>query len=418
MKIAVTNTVMSNGGDAAIFFAIRDALSASGIANPEDVIALDSDARSVRSLYPNVRVEQQLTVARRRANRTYNRVCQMLTMALASATKSALVRHILTLPLLRAAPLARSLRAVNEADLIISSGGTYLVDHYDFSPRALELEIANSLNKPLVLWTQSMGPFESKLAEISIRRILSVSDQVYVRDGRSLSSLERVREREAIPARMADSVVPDSVFGLELLPRQTSALDSSPSALISVRMWGSGVDTPNLSYENYSTMLTSGADHLLSKSWRVTAVSTCQGVPNYAHDDSVAASHIFRNTKVSIDSTFHSPYDLLDLQCQADLVIATRMHFAILSLLSKTPVVAIAYEFKTLELFRSLGLEDFVLPIEHSSPEWLIERLELLENDPSSAVLSDSALGELKEAARWPATQLGSLLSARARPRD
>jgi colanic acid/amylovoran biosynthesis protein len=40
------------------------------------------------------------------------------------------------------------------------------------------------------------------------------------------------------------------------------------------------------------------------------------------------------------------------------------MHMAILSLCSGTPVLPIAYEFKTLELFRRLGLGDLVSDIE------------------------------------------------------
>jgi colanic acid/amylovoran biosynthesis protein len=52
------------------------------------------------------------------------------------------------------------------------------------------------------------------------------------------------------------------------------------------------------------------------------------------------------------------------MMADADVVLATRMHMAILALTAGTPVVAIAYEFKTRELFRRMGLEHYVLDIE------------------------------------------------------
>ena len=46
------------------------------------------------------------------------------------------------------------------------------------------------------------------------------------------------------------------------------------------------------------------------------------------------------------------------------MVFATRMHMAILSLIAGTPVLPIAYEFKTVELFRRLEGREPDLDIE------------------------------------------------------
>src|SRR6185295_15612118 len=55
-----------------------------------------------------------------------------------------------------------------------------------------------------------------------------------------------------------------------------------------------------------------------------------------------------------------------------DLVIATRMHMAILALSVGTPVLPIAYEFKMRELFERLGQERWVQDIEVISGDALI----------------------------------------------
>jgi colanic acid/amylovoran biosynthesis protein len=55
-----------------------------------------------------------------------------------------------------------------------------------------------------------------------------------------------------------------------------------------------------------------------------------------------------------------------------DFVIATRLHMAILAMCVGVPVIPIAYEFKTSELFEKLGLSKWVIDIEKIDPIDLI----------------------------------------------
>ena len=45
------------------------------------------------------------------------------------------------------------------ADAVVATGGTYFVEHYNFTAKAHELLVAQALGKPTFLFTQSMGPF-------------------------------------------------------------------------------------------------------------------------------------------------------------------------------------------------------------------------------------------------------------------
>jgi colanic acid/amylovoran biosynthesis protein len=102
----------------------------------------------------------------------------------------------------------------------------------------------------------------------------------------------------------------------------------------------------------------------------VTFLSTCQGVTEYWTDDSSVAESVVAQLpdsvrhKVHIDREFHDPEALIGRLTAFDLVVATRMHVAILALGAGTPVLPIAYEFKTVELFKRLGLGDLVHDIE------------------------------------------------------
>jgi len=106
----------------------------------------------------------------------------------------------------------------------------------------------------------------------------------------------------------------------------------------------------------------------------VTFISTCQGAPEYRYDDSAVASEIAETlpedvrSKVMVDNEFHAPERLKEILGKFDLVIATRMHMAILSMCAGTPVLPIAYEFKTKELFDGLELGEWVLDIDTLEP--------------------------------------------------
>jgi colanic acid/amylovoran biosynthesis protein len=121
----------------------------------------------------------------------------------------------------------------------------------------------------------------------------------------------------------------------------------------------------------------------------ITYLSTCQGMPEYWADDSKLAQTIVDGLPdtirraVSVDSNFHRPADLAVILKNYDLVIATRMHMAIIALGAGTPVLPIAYEFKMHGLFERLGQGRWVQDLETISGDALITALdEFLEALP------------------------------------
>lgn len=107
---------------------------------------------------------------------------------------------------------------------------------------------------------------------------------------------------------------------------------------------------------------------------RVTFVSTCQGMPEYWTDDTEAGRAVVGRLdeavreRVVLDTEARGPDEMIETYAGFDLVVATRMHAAILALCARTPVLPIAYEFKTRELFGRMGLGDWVTDIEEISP--------------------------------------------------
>jgi len=101
---------------------------------------------------------------------------------------------------------------------------------------------------------------------------------------------------------------------------------------------------------------------------------------------------------VTVDEQFRDPQALLDELASFDVVVATRMHVAILALCKGVPVLPIAYEFKTTELFESLGLGELLSQIESVDTPGLIAKMRLALDERSSiAARINAGVKQLRE---------------------
>ncbi|MCG5481631.1 MAG: polysaccharide pyruvyl transferase family protein, partial [Ensifer alkalisoli] len=182
-------------------------------------------------------------------------------------------------------------------------------------------------------------------------------------------------------------VIADAVFALADVERVKALLivgRPAPSGRvgISVRHWhyvkdgAGGMDRYIDSVREIATRLV--RDH----GKEVTFISTCQGVPEYAHDDSKTAEVIVSGlapeiaSHATVDASFHTPEQLMAVVKDFDFVVATRMHMMIMSLCVGTPVLPIAYEFKTKELAKRIGVADVLLDIDTVTPDEASARLD------------------------------------------
>jgi colanic acid/amylovoran biosynthesis protein len=149
----------------------------------------------------------------------------------------------------------------------------------------------------------------------------------------------------------------------------------------------------------------------------VEFVSTCQGVPEYWTDDSEVAARIAGSlppdvrAHVAVDREFHRPDELLARLATFPVVVATRMHAAILALCGGAAVVAIGYEDKTAEVFGELGLGRWVLPMEGIDPAALISLVDdLLGQRDAVAAQSRTAVAAQRVQAELVAEALAAVV--------
>lgn len=371
LKIVVSNVVMLNGGDKAILdsliASLKEADSSVEIAAIEDPYV-----PSVERYYPDLPVSSPALLPSRNPNRYIRFVLNRLSWLRFSIVVALSVCGFRKLARCMAQKSTLdAMDRLSDADALISTGGTYLVEEYEYSTKLLGLHLALSRNLPVVLFTQSLGPFVSPLGKWLVRRTFPKLALILLRDGESMHNISQI-------GVSTDNcvVLPDIVFSAAkpVLWKSRTYPDRVRNVAISVRDCSAFVFRAGSSQYAYENNVAAVAEHLISKHGvQITFVSTCQGAPEYSYDDSVVAARILRAlprelaVRTSVCADFMPPSKFQERMLHFDLLISTRMHGAIQGLNAGTPVIPIAYEFKTLALWKSFGLENHVIPFDETS---------------------------------------------------
>ncbi len=380
-KVLITNAASLNGGDAAILQATIDIVRRR-FGDDVDFTVYDMTASVSPRYYPSLRIKAAAYghIENWAAPRFRPAVAAALVLAAARLRRVPIVgaRIAGLLP----ANLRRVLADYADADLVISSGGTYLVPHYGLTAKLFDFLMTKALDRPLILFTQSLGPFPPNRRRPFLRYALRRADLILVRDDRSLRHLDELGIPQDRALRCADAafaLAPADLEGRIFPPSRASW-----NIAISVRDWPhfrtQGADVGMERYLSSVALLTS---HLVERrNANVTFVSTCQGTPEYWTDDARVADEVVARLapeirkNVLVDRNFRKPAELIAKLKEFDLTVATRLHAAILSLCAGTPVLPISYEFKTTELFRQFGLGEAVVDVERIEPEAMLDAFE------------------------------------------
>ena len=386
-----------NAGDAAILYAMMNVLRAA-VGHDTQFIVYDKHGDVPNRYYPDVVFRKLLYLTREsrfvnRAPGGWSRILRRLDDIRFRLGLRSIKNGIPLVPQVFLSSIERrDLLEYKTADLIVSSGGTYLVENYSLAARVFDYQLSLYLERPLAFFTQSLGPFSDPSNRKALLPIFDNSIAILVRDQKSRCNLIELGVDDAKVHLSADAA-----FALS----DPEALESAKShvarpgkrlrVVISVREWSHfKTIEPAQGMNQYTDALRTLTQYLVKKhNAEITYLSTCQGMPEYWTDDSRLAQKIVdglsdkTRRSVSVDSSFHDPVALATTLKEYDLVIATRMHMAILALGVGIPVLPIAYEFKMQELFERLGQGRWVHDIETVSGDGLIQRVnEFLEALP------------------------------------
>jgi polysaccharide pyruvyl transferase CsaB len=273
----------------------------------------------------------------------------------------------------------KKIKAIKNADLVISGGGGLLQDVYPTRVISgplpyylLIVLIAKLLRKKVMFFSQGIGPVETSYGKWLMRRFANLADVVTVRDNYSANLLKRLGV-----TKPKTEVTSDIVFAFE---KETDheCYDSLPlhgnEKLIgvSVRPW--------FTDDTYCKRVANLLDNLIVKKG-VTPVF----IPMENHHDYKVSEKVltYMNNKDACHllGTNFSPNQYLNFIEKCELVIGMRLHSLIFATIAHVPHIGISYDKKVENLLKINGMWEFSTHLEDINPDQLFHNAEhLMEN--------------------------------------
>lgn len=260
----------------------------------------------------------------------------------------------------------RLLAAYCRADVVLSCGGGNFYAHHSPSPALFWALMAPALGvalgKPVYLLPQSLGPIAGRWQQMLTRLILNRVRQLMVRDSVSLAYC-----RDQLRLRCPLHLFPDLAFAL-----QTEPVPAAGQEPLQVGVTVIDRGSQNRRFERqeaYEAAVVQVLGWLQRERGAViTIFAQCYG-PSPDQDDRavsrrVAARLTERGVPALVRDDLRDPCALQQAYSRMSLVIATRMHTAIMALSGGTPAIVVSYQPKALGMMADFGLEPSVVDID------------------------------------------------------
>lgn len=257
---------------------------------------------------------------------------------------------------------------VPRADLVLSQGGGFLIEHYEPWQRLDAYERVHELGVPLGFLAQTIGPFRQPERRSSLARTLAGAAAIGVRDRRSLANVAELGvspERIRLTADEAFSLFPSAPVAGE---QRGVAVVLSQHTLTGDEAYVG--DEPDLVGALAETVR--GIAEAIDPE-PVTILSTTQGLgplERGLEDDDRCADEVVAELSPALRGRLERVRGYLPPLVCANLIarhralVSMRMHPVIFALSKGVPAVPVTKAHKALDLLRDLGMEDL-------APAWL-----------------------------------------------
>ena len=255
-----------------------------------------------------------------------------------------------------------------DADVIISKGGHFLFDRKGIRGAVhlykclYPLKIAKKIKRDYYIFGQSMGPFynksffEKKKLDMTLN-ILNSAKQISFRENVSLEKMVELglkNENVRLASDYAFLVKKSTVSGFEM----------NNFVAITLRQHEFISDKGEIEYLN--TIIT--ICNTLNKRFGVNilVIPHVKG-PNSFENDVIITKKFEKMVKECnfyyFDYNYYSAPELIDIYSKAELLIGTRFHSVIFSLINSVPAFAISYSGYKANIIAQFGMEKYMSDI-------------------------------------------------------
>lgn len=244
-------------------------------------------------------------------------------------------------------------RDIEQLDLFVLGGGGIL---YDEVARTYirEVELANELGVPVMVYAVGAGPLKDPAAQGFVRNALDQVALVTVRERYARTALEEAGlQREVI-------VTADPGFLMEPEPLPDDALQGEGLAgkerLVALSVREPGGAAPDLQEEVYHQLVANAADFIVDRfDAHAVFVPMEYRKLDIQHSHAVIAKMLQAKRATVLKGEYTSG-QVLTLMKQFEFAVGMRLHFLIFAALQGTPFVALPYASKVSGILESLGI--------------------------------------------------------------
>ena len=282
--------------------------------------------------------------------------------------------------------MSERMRAFAEADIVVDLSGISFTDYFGaMNPieHSYNILLSRLLKKPIVKYSQAMGPFESKLNRFLAKIFLPKVDLLVARGGITERYLREIGITKQIYV-LADSAFllqpaslkrVEEIFSDEGINKVEAGQFIGISVNYNLYQWCKSDDTEN----RYVTLMAKIADYLVEK-LNATVVFVPHAISPSGHDDKFVIEkicQIIKNThKIYAIKGDYDPMELKGIVGQFDLFLGARFHSIIASTSMHIPTVVIAWSHKYHEVMKMLGQEKYVCDYKTVTFNELVSKIE------------------------------------------
>ena len=263
-----------------------------------------------------------------------------------------------------------TVKEYRDADWFIFCGGQNIVN---LNLVALyEIIFSKMLGKPVMIWANSLGPFNPKYIRPFVKWVLNKVDLITTREATSKKILDGIGVTAPV------FVTADAAFTLPPIPQKEAMVIVEQETKIPKNKLMVGVTVIPWSFpgepgdvdkkfENYLKAVAGAADHLIEKLNAHVIFFPQVIIPPMKDDRPISMqvlNKIRNKSNVTVLTADYTPEQIKGMYGCMSLQIGTRFHSCILAQSMHVPTIAIEYDgHKALGIMRLLDLEEYVCDI-------------------------------------------------------
>jgi len=236
--------------------------------------------------------------------------------------------------------------------------------------RTIEVLVAKSFNKPVVMFPNSVGPFRTWVGRFLSKLALNNCSSIIIRDPISYGIVESigVKSHKFLTSDMA----------LLFEPGTKPVREITDHPVIGVCPGVYSFSIPMQQIKKYIAGHAVALDAAIEKhGFHVLFLP--HYISGFAYDDLEISQLILENMKHRENARILRIDDLGEFKLvisQVDLLVSSKMHPAVLAVSGHVPSIAVVYDHKQTGFFRDLGMSEYTVRLQAADGSELLSRIE------------------------------------------